>query len=296
MISWQSAKLVNETIHLAIRDYVLRDWVTALFSMALMAVFGFIGTSKWGRSPRFWVISCLYILSVWAVLCISLLATRDKTPASQVIYGAPFRSNSGWNSKPYIYLVGAILSTIATGSDACAHLAEETRNPARTVPLAMVTSVIASYVVGYVCILVILLSIHPSWVHDIARHQFPTGQILKRTLGLGPAIVILSLCVIALCLQATAQLQASSRFVWALARDQAIPFSKYFYALNKHRLPVAATWLVLAMALPMAAVIWTAPHITSSVLSTAAGTFCMVSYSAPTLLYLLTRKIGRAHV
>lgn len=58
----------------------------------------------------------LYILSVWAVLCISLLATRDKTPASQVIYGAPFRSNSGWNSKPYIYLVGAILSTIATGS------------------------------------------------------------------------------------------------------------------------------------------------------------------------------------
>lgn len=101
---------------------------------------------------------------------------------------------------------------------------------------------------------------------------------MKRTLGLGPAIVILSLCVIALCLQATAQLQASSRFVWALARDQAIPFSKYFYALNKHRLPVAATWLVLAMALPMAAVIWTAPHITSSVLSTAAGTFCMVSY------------------
>lgn len=104
------------------------------------------------------------------------------------------------------------------------------------------------------------------------------GQILKRTLGLGPAIVILSLCVVALCLQATAQLQASSRFVWALARDQAIPFSKYFYALNKHRLPVAATWLVLAMALPMAAVIWTAPHITASVLSTAAGTFCMVSY------------------
>ena len=33
LISWQSAKLVNETIHLAIQDYVLRDWVTALFSM-----------------------------------------------------------------------------------------------------------------------------------------------------------------------------------------------------------------------------------------------------------------------
>jgi amino acid transporter len=33
LISWQSAKLVNETIYLAIQDYVLRDWVTALFSM-----------------------------------------------------------------------------------------------------------------------------------------------------------------------------------------------------------------------------------------------------------------------
>lgn len=25
---------------------------------ALMTVFGFVGTSKWGRSPRFWVLSC----------------------------------------------------------------------------------------------------------------------------------------------------------------------------------------------------------------------------------------------
>ena len=104
------------------------------------------------------------------------------------------------------------------------------------------------------------------------------GQILTKVLGRHAAVTFFSLAVVVLNFQALATLQASSRFLWALSRDQAIPFSNVFYRVSRDRLPVAATWLVVALAAPITAVLWISPAIVPSVLYSASGTFLSFAY------------------
>lgn len=58
----------------------------------------------------------IYIVIIWAIVCISLISTRSHDISASLLYKAPFRNASGWDNKAYVYLVGWILCTIATGS------------------------------------------------------------------------------------------------------------------------------------------------------------------------------------
>lgn len=102
----------------------------------LMIIFGAVGTSKWGRSPKFWVASCEFSsvrgefqsncsstygpsggfhLVIWAITCISLLASRSRD-GGKLSLNLEYHNGSGWSSKALVYLVGGSLSTIATGA------------------------------------------------------------------------------------------------------------------------------------------------------------------------------------
>lgn len=110
------------------------------------------------------------------------------------------------------------------------------------------------------------------------RLSFPKAYIIKNSIGKTATTIICAATLFAFAIQAIAQLQASSRFIWAIARDQALPFSKYLYQTDKNRLPTAATWLVLLLSAPICFLLWPFPDISLSVLSVAAGTFCLISY------------------
>lgn len=55
-----------------------------------------------------------------------------------------------------VLLPGWVLTCVATGMEASAHMAEDTKKPSRTVPLAMFWSVVATYLMGWVSICVLL--------------------------------------------------------------------------------------------------------------------------------------------
>lgn len=45
---------------------------------------------------------------------------------------------------------GWVLTCVASGMESAAHIAEDTKSPARTVPLAMFWSVAATYIMGWI--------------------------------------------------------------------------------------------------------------------------------------------------
>lgn len=47
-------------------------------------------------------------------------------------------------------LAGWVLTCVASGMESAAHIAEDTKSPARTVPLAMFWSVAATYIMGWI--------------------------------------------------------------------------------------------------------------------------------------------------
>lgn len=78
------------------------------------------------------------------------------------------------------------------------------------------------------------------------------GFVLSRAISPKGAVAIIVLLIFVLLLQVLAQLQASSRFLFALARDNALPFSASIRKTNANRVPVIAHWMAIFICMPFA--------------------------------------------
>lgn len=144
-------------------------------------------------------------------------------------------------------MAGALMGlTTLVGFDSAANLAEEAKDPFRTVPRAIVGSVIAASVAGLVFLIVLTVSItdvdavtdDPSPVAAVIRGQL--GPVWERFLlgGIAFAFFGAGMVVMAAC----------SRQVFAMARDGRLPAAKLMSRVNpRTRTPVAATVLIVAL-------------------------------------------------
>lgn len=109
-----------------------------------------------------------------------LLSTAQEIRSAKYVFTS-YHNTTGFKSKSYVYMIGVsftplarvctrfsasyadclrpsgwVLTCVATGMEASAHMAEDTKKPSRTVPLAMFWSVVATYLMGWVSICVLL--------------------------------------------------------------------------------------------------------------------------------------------
>lgn len=168
-------------------------------------------------------------------------------------------------------------------------MSEETQRPSRNVPNAMTVSVILTYVLAYISIILLFISVNPDDAQYISGQSFPVGHILAKAISMDGAIGICVLLIVALCLQMQAQLQASSRFMFALARDRAVPFSDRIQRTNSSKNPAFANWVVVAMWAPFSCLLFVGNYqVMYSVVTTAAASLSMLGYFVPVFLYLIS--------
>ena len=120
------------------------------------------------------------------------------------------------------------------------------------------------------------------------------GSILENAISRGGAISICCLLILVLLLQVMAQLQASSRFVFALARDNALPFSEIICRTNSNKQPIIATWVIVVMCMPFACLVLAGEGALYSVLAVTAGTLPYVSYVSNRLEPFLIADVSRS--
>ncbi|WRT65491.1 uncharacterized protein IL334_002434 [Kwoniella shivajii] len=288
LVIWEICNIIAGTMSISF-DYRKTPWHMFLFFLAVLLIVGTVGSTSWGRSHRFWLGSGAFGFAIWLVLCITLLATNATKNRSEHNLNT-FYNTTGWTSRPYVYLLGWQFTTIASGADASAHMAEETQNPSRNVPNAMTGSVILTYILGYISIILLLLSIAPEDAATVRAHSFPFGFILTKAISERGAISVCCLMIVVLHLQVLAQLQASSRFVFALARDNAMPFSDWIKRTNDAKIPIFANWLVIALCVPFACMTLGAQSTLYSVLAVTAATMSYTGYIVPIGLYLVSKK------
>lgn len=189
-------------------------------------------------------------------------------------------------------MLGWMLTSIATGQDVAAHLAEEAKYPTRTVPKAIFWSTACAYLVGWAVMLAIM-AVFPEVVNDAPpkAHAYGAPALLLSTLVPQPlAFIILLLIVLLMKAQDTAQLLASTRFIWALARDSALPFSHFFRHLSISRLPVRATYSVCLVVCLSLMLIATDRAIATSLMLQGCGASIILAYSIPVVCYLTCEK------
>jgi amino acid transporter len=163
---------------------------------------------------------------------------------------SPVRAPYAW-----LFMLGLLQAQWTyTGFDASAHIAEETVDPRRRAPWAMVLSVVVSGIFGYLLILALVLAI-PDLAQvlqatDASGNPLPAVlTIVRLTLGVRAATAVLALTVLAMWFCGLAAITSVSRSFFALARDNGMPLASTWSLVNSRlKTPVNAIWLSAALA------------------------------------------------
>lgn len=141
-----------------------------------------------------------------------------------------------------------------TGFDASAHVAEETLDPRRQAPRAMLMAVLVSGLFGYLLILSLTWAIPDvnTVLHtmDAAGNSLPAVlAIVQLSLGRRAVVAVLGLTVLAMWFCGLAACTSVSRTFFAFARDNGMPLSQVWARVSsRHKTPAAALWLAAVLA------------------------------------------------
>lgn len=253
--------------------------VEAVLVIASTRIFGLITSAAVG--VEFGIIAALVV-----ALLVVLALSGGGDPANVVARG----TSAG--DPDYFAIGGGLMAgalmglTTLVGFDSAANLAEEAKDPFRVVPRAIVGSVLAASVVGFVFLVVLTVSIDdipavtadPSPVAAIIRSRL--GSVWERLLLCGIAFAFLGagLVVMAAC----------ARQAFAMARDRRFPAAGLMSRVDpRTRTPIAATVLIVVIGVVLMAALPGAALTQLIVVGTLlpAGIYCGI-----VVLYLSVRR------
>jgi amino acid transporter len=127
------------------------------------------------------------------------------------------------------------------GCETAAQVAEESKRAEILAPLAIVGSIVGSWVVGIAYMLALLFSVQSIPDIQASTYAIPIAQLYYDAVG--RKLTLMCLTVIAQGMAAVTAFTASSRLFYALARDDAFPLKSQFMYLNRFQAPVYGVWL-----------------------------------------------------
>ncbi|KAI9840833.1 MAG: hypothetical protein M1838_003892, partial [Thelocarpon superellum] len=262
MLGWQTAvaslaylggTIIQGLIVLNYPDYNFQRWHGTLLFYAIIAV-NVIGNTLLAKYLPVLegIFLFLHVAGFLGVL-IPLVRLAPHVPASDVF--AQFLNQGGWSSDGLSFFVGIVTSVFAfIGADAACHLAEEIENAAVIVPWSMIATVIINGVLGFAILIAILFCIG-----DIdSALTTPTGYpfiaiFVQATNSNAGASAMTAIVVGVLILGSIGVLTTASRMLWAFARDNGVPASKYISRVDPStKLPLYAIAVTTIISLLLA--------------------------------------------
>lgn len=192
------------------------------------------------------------------------------------------------------FLVAALASGyVMYGFDTASSLGEETRDPRRTAPRAILTALIASFLLGGLILLFALMA-----APDLSDPALATGAgglqlIVLQSLGgnLGKAFLICIVLAVTVC--ALAVHTAAIRIMFAMARDNNLPGGKRLAHVHPvHRTPVVPAVVIGLLAVLILVVNIRQPQI-FTVVTSIAIILIYLAYLLVTVPMLVARVQGR---
>ncbi|NOU74032.1 amino acid permease [Paenibacillus sp. LMG 31458] len=243
--------------------------------------------------------SAWYHIAVVAVLVLSL-AFFTKGNLNPVNY--LFKVGETFSDKPYMFafLIGLLQAQWTfTGYDASAHTIEETINPRVRAPWGIFTSVAYSFVIGFVMLAFVTLSIKDAGAAAGSSNAFI--YVISQALGGTFGSVILWLVTAAMWFCGLASITSFSRMMYAFSRDKGMPMSNQWAQISKkYRTPAKAIWLAIILSFLLAFIDYIikmvnpdATYTTIAFLTAVSVVGLYVAYGIPIYLKLRAKAEGR---
>ena len=172
------------------------------------------------------------------------------------------------------------------GFDAAANLAEEAKDPFRTVPRAIVGSVAAAGGLGLMLLIALTIAIRD--IPGISASASPVAEIMRDQLGPVMERTLLVAITFAFFGAGMVAIMACSRIVFAMSRDSRFPAHKIMGRVNPHtKTPIPATILILVLGVVLMVAL---PGNAMLEMITAGTILPAITYGSTIVLYLAVRK------
>ncbi|KAK4890581.1 hypothetical protein LTR27_010743 [Elasticomyces elasticus] len=229
--------------------YVAEPWRAYLFVLCLATMGALVNTYLSRKLPKLegfaFVLTIAGFISV--IITLWVLNADRRLSASEVFQ--TFSNDGGWSSLGLSMVGGQILLVwTLTGSDATAHMAEETRHASNVIPKAM----ILSYIINGMMVLLMLITYCFCLTDLETAFQSPTGfpfiQVFTTATGSAEgAVAITCLLIVLIVFSVTNYMAACSRQVFAFGRDRGFPFHSWIAQVHyKSNCPTPAVAVTYA--------------------------------------------------
>ncbi|KAL9018130.1 MAG: hypothetical protein Q9185_004537 [Variospora sp. 1 TL-2023] len=171
------------------------------------------------------------------IICAVMPHVNDRAYASNFSVWGDWQNQTGYSSSGLAFLPGMLNGVFSVGTpDLTSHLAEEVPassshfySPSFNIPKAMLVQYIIGPITGFFYLLAILYGISDFDAVLESRYPFPLAEIYRQVAGTKAGSVgLLFLACLPTFIASIGCLITSSRVVWTLARDRAMPFSHFF--------------------------------------------------------------------
>ena len=181
---------------------------------------------------------------VLVACCVTLLVMQKNKNSARYVF-VDVVPSTGWSSTGFSFLFGILsISWTITDSDAVAHIAEEIKDAAIVAPVAIVSALSLTCIIGLVFNLILafcLTDVTELLASPIAQ---PDAQLFANVMGKTGGVVFSIAAFVVLNQTALTALQALARTAWTMSRDELLPGSRYWRRISSlSGTPVLAVWL-----------------------------------------------------
>ncbi|WP_329299641.1 amino acid permease [Streptomyces sp. NBC_00659] len=253
--------------------------IQALLAVASTRIVSLINTAAVG-------IELALVVVVAIALTIAVAVTGDGAAGNLVSRGVT-------ENAPDYFAVGgglmlAMIMGLATlvGFDAAANLAEEAKDPHRSVPRAIVGSVVAAGLLGMLFLIALTVAIDD--IPRVTANGSPVAAIMRDQLGPVMEKTLLVAITFAFFGAGMVVMVACSRMIFAMSRDSRFPAHQLMRRVNpRTQTPIPATVLIFALGVVLMVAL---PGAALLELITASTILPAVTYGSTVVLYLAVRK------
>lgn len=216
--------------------YVLVTWLACLsvcfFNRAMPLL---------NQSGIFFIIVGFFV----TIVVLAAMPGRDGRPpsASSSFVWTEWSADIGYPDG-FVFIAGMLNGAYSVGCpDIVSHLAEEIPNPARNIPLAIGLQYSIGFITGFCYLISLMYAIND--YDALFESAYPLAEIYLQGTGSAAGacgLLVLIMICIAICL--VGLYITAGRTLWALARDKATPFPKFFSNIHPiQKVPVKTTIL-----------------------------------------------------
>lgn len=231
------------------------------------------------------------MLIVGGIVTIIVVAATPNQHASNSFVWADFENTTGWGGG-VAFLTGVLNGsfTIAT-VDSVSHMAEELPNPGRDIPRAIFAQVSLGALTAFMYAIALFYAVSDIDAVINSAGSFPVAVIYHQATGnAGGTFCLLLIVFFIIMICAISTVLSLGRTWWALARDQATPFSGFFSSVDERlSCPIPATILVGLLVTGLGAIILAS----ATAFNDLVGSFiilCAVSYFLAIFPHLMSGR------